>query len=54
MRIGRAIIFPAILALSVAGTVISGSGIAMAAGAVPTVQVQKIAISSVPGVYYHD
>jgi hypothetical protein len=54
MRIGRAIIFPAILALSVAGTVITGSGIASAAGTAPTVHVPKIAIYSAPGVYYHD
>jgi hypothetical protein len=54
MRIGRAIIIPAILALGVAGTVLSGPGIAMAASTTPTVQTHSIAISSTPGVYYHN
>lgn len=37
MRIGRAIIIPAILALGVAGTVLPGAEIAMAASNAPAV-----------------
>lgn len=54
MRIGRSIIIPAVLALGVAGAVLSGPGIAMAASAPPTVHVATSAISSTPGLYYHN
>jgi hypothetical protein len=53
MRIGRAIIIPAILALGVAGSVLSGAGIAVAAGHAPAVHVQPAAAHAVPDTFYH-
>ena len=53
MRIGRAIIIPAILALSVAGSVLTGSEIALAASHTPVVQVHGLPSSVTSGVYYH-
>ena len=54
MRIGRAIIIPAILALSVAGSVLAGPGIALAAGSTPVVHVHTNLPTTVTGVYYHN
>ena len=42
MRVGRAIIIPAILALSVAGSVITGAEVAVAAVHAPTVHVHTV------------
>jgi hypothetical protein len=53
MRIGRAIIIPAILALGVAGTVLPGAEIAMAAGHAPAVHLQTTAHPMITGTYYH-
>jgi hypothetical protein len=53
MRVGRAILIPAILALSVAGSVLSGSGMAVAAGHPPTVHVYVIGSFGVTNTYYH-
>jgi hypothetical protein len=53
MRIGRAIIIPAIVALSVAGSVLPGAETAMAAGHVPTAHVHTVVTRSFWGVYYH-
>ena len=54
MRIGRAIIIPAIIALGVAGSVLAGSAMPVTAGPASTVQVQAAASSATPNVYYHD
>ena len=53
MRIRRALIIPAILALGVAGPAFSGSAMAVAAGHAPSVQVQVAAASGHPDTYYH-
>ena len=52
MRIGRAIIIPAIVALGVAGSVLPGAEIAMAAGHAPAAHVHTIG-TTLSGVYYH-
>jgi hypothetical protein len=41
MRIGRTVIIPVILALSVAGTVLAGAEMSAAAASTPTVHVQR-------------
>ncbi len=53
MRIRRAIIIPAVLALGVAGSVLSGSEIALAAGHAPSVHMPAPAPPAVFGLYYH-
>ena len=53
MRIGRAIIIPAILVLGVAGSVLSGWEMSVAAGHTPSVHVQTTASSATLHVYYH-
>jgi hypothetical protein len=53
MRIGRAIIIPAIVALGVAGSVLPGAQIAMAAGHAPSAHVHAAVTTSLSGVYYH-
>ena len=53
MRIGRVLIIPAILALSVAGSILSGSVMPAAAVHAPGVHAQAAAVSSVPYIYYH-
>jgi hypothetical protein len=53
MRIRRVLIIPAILALGVAGSALSGSAMAFAAGHAPSVQVQVAAASGHPDTYYH-
>jgi len=54
MRIGRAIIIPAILALGAAGPIVAGSAAPLTAAAyAPSIQVQKAPIPWVPGVFYH-
>jgi hypothetical protein len=53
MRIGRAIIIPAIVALGVAGTVLPGAEVAMAAGLAPAAHVHTAVTPSLTGVYYH-
>jgi hypothetical protein len=52
MRIRRALIIPAILALGVAGSALSGSAMAAAAAHSPSVHVQAVA-SANPNTYYH-
>jgi hypothetical protein len=51
MRIRRAVIIPAILALGVAGSVLAGSAIPSAAGHAPSTSVQAAA-SSTAAVHY--
>ena len=53
MRIGRAIIIPAILALGVAGTVLPGAEIAMAAGHAPAVHVTTTTHPMISDTYFH-
>jgi hypothetical protein len=53
MRIGRAVIISIILALGVAGSVITGSAMSFAAGHVASVHVQTSAASASPGMLYH-
>ncbi len=53
MRIGRALIIPAILALGVAGSILAGSAMPVAAVHAPSVHVQAVTVSSVPNMYYH-
>ncbi len=53
MRIGRAIIIPAILALGVAGSALSSSAIAVASVNAPGVHVQVSAASAGPQTFYH-
>jgi hypothetical protein len=53
MRIGRAIIIPAILALSVAGSVLAAAEMSVAAEHAPSVHVQVTASSAAPLVHYY-
>lgn len=52
MRIGRPIIVRTILALGAAGSILAGSGMAVATAAAPGASVAA-ATSSAPGGYYH-
>ncbi len=52
MRIGRAIILPAVLALSVAGPVLSVPGMALATANASSVHVQSTVSSATPDVFY--
>jgi hypothetical protein len=54
MRIGRTIIIPAILTLSVAGAVLAGSEISTAAVHVSSTHVQATASSANPDTLYHN
>jgi hypothetical protein len=53
MRIRRAIIIPAILALSAAGSILAGSAVPVAAAPAPSAHVLSTASSQVPYFYYH-
>jgi hypothetical protein len=53
MRIGRAIIIPAILALGVAGSVLSGSAMAATAQHTPSVHSHAVAARISPDILYH-
>ncbi len=53
MRIRRAIIIPVLLALGMAGSVLSGSAMAVAAWHAPKVHVQTSTASARPHTYYH-
>ena len=52
MRVRRAILIPTILALSLAGSVLTGSGMAVAAGQVPTVHTH-VTVPSFTWAFYH-
>jgi hypothetical protein len=54
MRVGRAIIIPAILALSVAGSVIVGAETAVAAVHTTTVHAKTVELPTFTGTYYHN
>jgi hypothetical protein len=53
MRIGRAILIPAILALGMALPVLPGSGMSVAAGYASSSHVLVTGSSPIPGMYYH-
>ena len=53
VRIRRAIIILAILALGVAGSILAGAATSVAAAAVPSAHVLVAASHTVPHVYYH-
>lgn len=53
MRIGRAIIIPAILVLGVAGSILPGAAMSAAAGHAPSVHAHAVAASAGPDLYYH-
>lgn len=53
MHIGRALIIPAILALGVSSSLLTGSAMSAAAGHVATVRVQVVAVSASPNMVYH-
>jgi hypothetical protein len=53
MPIRRAIIIPAILALSAAGSILAGSAVPAAVAQAPTAHVLSVASSAHPNVYYH-
>lgn len=54
MRIGRASIIPAILALSAAGSILAGSATPVAAAQAPAAHVQTTVSSHKPLIHYHD
>ena len=53
MRIGRPIIIPAILALGVAGSILSSSAMASAAVHTQTVHVHAVGATGGPYILYH-
>ena len=53
MRIGRAIIIPAIVALGVAGSVLADSALPAVAAPAPAIHVQAAPSSVVPNMLYH-
>ena len=53
MRVRRAILIPTILALGVAGSVLTGSGMAVAAGQPPPTVHMHVSIPSFSSAYYH-
>jgi hypothetical protein len=53
MRIGRAIIIPAIIALGAAGSIVSGSVMPAAVGHAPSVHVQVAGSFVIPNMTYH-
>jgi hypothetical protein len=53
MRIGRALIIPAVLALSVAGSALVGSALPAAAANVHVVHGHTVALTTGTDVYHH-
>jgi len=53
MRIGRAIIIPAILALGVSGSILAGSAGSAVAAQAPSAHVLSVASHASPYTYYH-
>ncbi len=53
MRIKRAIIIPALLALGAAGSVMAGSAVPLAAAHAPAVHASALAANGGPAVFYH-
>jgi hypothetical protein len=53
MGIRRAIIIPAILALSAAGSILAGSAVPVVAAQAPAAHVLATGTPAIPSVYYH-
>jgi hypothetical protein len=53
MRIGRALIIPAILAFGLAGSLLTGSAMSAAVAQAPSVQVHVTAATANPNMFYH-
>ncbi len=53
MRIRRAIIIPAILTLSAAGSILAGSAVPAVAAQAPSAHVQAAVPYMIPGYVYH-
>lgn len=53
MRIGRAIIVPAILALGVAGSLLTGPALSAAAGHEASLHLPAVAIAASPNTLFH-
>jgi len=53
MRIGRAIIIPAIVTLGVTGSILVGPATSIAAGQAPAAHVLADTSSTIPILYYH-
>ncbi len=53
MKVRRAIIIPAILALGVAGSILPGLAMSATAGPAASVHVHVVAAPASPNVYYH-
>jgi hypothetical protein len=53
MRIGRALLIPAVLALSVAGSALVGSALPAVAANVPVVHAHTTGLSTGTATYYH-
>jgi hypothetical protein len=53
MRIGRAIIIPAVLALSAAGSIAAAAAAPAAAVAAPAAHVQHVTANGAPRMHYH-
>ena len=53
MRIGRAIIIPAIVTLGVTGSILVGPATSIAAGQAPTAHVLADTGPTIPQLYYH-
>jgi hypothetical protein len=54
MRIGRAIIIPAIVALGAAGSILASSAASVATTQASAVHAQSVVVSSQPTLHYHD
>ncbi len=52
MRIGRAVIIPAILALSAAGSILSAAAVPATTVAAPTAHVLVVAAAAHPNMFY--
>jgi hypothetical protein len=53
MRIGRAVIIPAILALGAAGSIVAASAVPAVAAQMPAAHVQAAAVSAHPDTWYN-
>jgi hypothetical protein len=54
MRIGRAFIIPAIVALGAAGSIAASSAAFVASAQASTVHAQSVVVSSQPTLHYHE
>jgi hypothetical protein len=54
MRIGRAVIIPAIAALGAAGSILASSAVSVTTAQASAVHAQSVVVSSQPTLHYHD